>query len=106
MQRARRRDPLLPRVPARENDLGKAATALLAGVLCFCWPPLVAYPAGGFLYLAIHRFRPVAAWLYRDLRMHLSEGAAADDRGGLRPSAARRLSVSFTSCRWWLGNRR
>jgi hypothetical protein len=64
------------------SDLGKAATALFAAVVCFCWPPLVAYPAGAAcLYLAIHRFRPVAAWLYHDLRAHLSESAAADDSG-------------------------
>ncbi len=64
------------------SDLGKAAAGLFSGVLCFCWPPAVAYPAGAAcLYLAIHWFRPVAAWIYHDLRAQFDDGAPADESG-------------------------
>jgi hypothetical protein len=62
-----------------QSSLGKATAGLFLGVICFCWPAVVAYPAGAAcLYYAIHQFRPVAAWLYQDIREDLNDDMQAD----------------------------
>jgi hypothetical protein len=64
------------------SELGKATVGLFLGVICFCWPAVVAYPAGAAcLYYAIHQFRPVALWIYHDLRTDLNDGAPAEGSG-------------------------
>ena len=56
------------------SDLGKAAVGAAGRGVVFLLAAARRLSGGrGLPYLAIHRFRPVAAWLYRDLRMHLSE---------------------------------
>ena len=65
-----------------QSGTGKAALGLFSGVVCFCWPAAVAYPAGAVcLYYAIHQFRPVAAWIYQDIRADL-DGVPRADGGG------------------------
>ena len=56
------------------SRLGKATLGLAGGVICFCWPAAVAFPAGAVcLYYAIHQFRPVASWIYHDIRQDLAD---------------------------------
>ena len=64
------------------SSLGKSAIGLFGGVLCFCFPQIPGYAVGGFaLYYGIHQFRPVAAWLYQDIREDLDDDMRADDGG-------------------------
>jgi hypothetical protein len=76
-----RADPAIRRSFAfLQSSLGKATVAAFSGVACICWPALAGYPAGAAcLYYAIHQFRPVAAWIYRDIRRDLSVDPAEDD---------------------------
>lgn len=55
-----------------QSNLGKATIALFAGVVCFAWPAIVAYPAGAVcLYYTIHQFKPVGVWIFNDIRNDL-----------------------------------
>lgn len=66
-----------------QSHEGKATVGLFSSVVCFCWPPVVAFPAGAVcLYYAIHQFRPIALWIYQDIREDLNDGAPADESGG------------------------
>lgn len=74
---------ILETIAFLRSDLGKATAGLFTGVICFCWPAVVAYPAGAAcFYYAIHRFRPVGLWIYNNLREDLKEDAQADGNGG------------------------
>jgi hypothetical protein len=64
------------------TDIGKATVGLFCGVICFCWPVLPGYALGGIaLYYAIHQFRPVATWIYQDIRADLNDDMQADASG-------------------------
>jgi hypothetical protein len=66
-----------------QSELGNATLGLCLGVICFCWPAVVGYPAGAVCFhYAIHRFRPVALWIYHDLRADLNDSAPGEGRGG------------------------
>jgi hypothetical protein len=66
-----------------QSELGKATVALFLGVICFCWPAVVGYPAGAAcLYYAIHQFRPVAVGIYHDLRADLNDGSPWEGSAG------------------------
>ena len=65
-----------------QSHEGKATVGLFSSVVCFCWPAVVAFPAGAVcLYYAIHQFRPVARWIYRDIQADLNDGEPANDSG-------------------------
>ena len=62
-----------------QSSLGKAMVGLFGGVLCFCLPKIPAYAMGSAcLYYCIHQFRPVAAWLYEDIKQDLNDDMQAD----------------------------
>jgi hypothetical protein len=64
------------------SDTGKATVGLFGGVLCFCFPQVPGYAIGSVaLYYCIHQFRPLAAWLYQDIRADLNDDMQADGSG-------------------------
>lgn len=66
-----------------QSSLGKAAVGLFGGVLCFCFPHVPGYAVGSFaLYYCIHQFRPVAAWIYQDIREDLNNDVTAEAQEG------------------------
>jgi hypothetical protein len=65
-----------------QSSLGKAAIGLFGGVLCFCFPQVPGYAIGSFaLYYCIHQFRPVAAWLYENIKQDLNDDMQVDGGG-------------------------
>ena len=66
-----------------QSQPGKATAGLFLGVICFCWPAVVGYPAGAVcFYYAIHQFRPVGLWIYHDLRADLNDGSPGEGSAG------------------------
>lgn len=56
------------------SDTGKAAIGLFGGVFSFCFPQVPGFAVGAVaLYYCIHQFRPVAAWIYDDIREDMSD---------------------------------
>jgi hypothetical protein len=71
-----------------QSNLGKATIGLFAGIVCFAWPAPVAYIVGSVcLYYSIHQFRPVAVWIYQDIRADLNSEFAADEEVADEPTA-------------------
>ena len=62
-----------------KGDLGRAAIALFSGVICFCFPWIPGCLCGAAcLYYSIHQFRPIAMWIYSDIRSDLAEEFRTD----------------------------
>jgi hypothetical protein len=64
------------------SGLGKSAIGLFGGVICFCFPQLPGYAVGSFaFYYCIHQFRPLAVWIYEDVRADLTADLQAEPPG-------------------------
>jgi hypothetical protein len=61
------------------TDIGKATAGMFGAVLAFCFPAVPGYAVAAFAaYYAVHQFRPVAAWLYEDIKADLTADLQAE----------------------------